>query len=232
MAEDDADLGAECLDAKTSLTTDAKAGATKLDVASSAGFSEGRTIKLHGVAGSESELCVIAGFGSILLASPLRFVHPIGTVIEQLPKDVVERLSKAKAATSEVADGVQPAELAVADAAADEKAAEPVVAKMDRVGVQLDLPSESNVFDEIAMTPRTRAAKADIAREMEDARKMMQQAREIRDKAQQEVDQRVAEQVKAMKDMFERELLEATHGGGTQQLSASDRPSSSLSKQA
>ena len=86
---------------KTSMTVPAKVGATKLQVGSSAGFLEGGTIKLHGVAGSESELCVIAGFGSILLASPLRFTHPIGTVIEQLPKHVVQQLLKEKAATSE-----------------------------------------------------------------------------------------------------------------------------------
>merc|ERR1740130_2382810 len=116
MAEDDADLGAECLDAKTSLTTDAKAGATKLDVGSSAGFSEGGTIKLHGVAGSESELCVIAGFGSILLSRPLRFAHPIGTVIEQLPKD--------EAAAEAAAEEERVKEEAAAEAAAEERVKE------------------------------------------------------------------------------------------------------------
>eukprot|EP00929_Paragymnodinium_shiwhaense_P063350 TRINITY_DN31653_c0_g1_i1.p1 TRINITY_DN31653_c0_g1~~TRINITY_DN31653_c0_g1_i1.p1 ORF type:complete len:1525 (+),score=627.74 TRINITY_DN31653_c0_g1_i1:103-4677(+) len=59
----------------TTLTAPAKKGSTKLEVASSAGFSVGDRITI----GDEAN--AIAGLGSIILQTPLQKDHPVGTTI-------------------------------------------------------------------------------------------------------------------------------------------------------
>jgi len=62
----------------TSLTKPAKAGDMKLEVASNSGFAVGDTIKI------DDELNYIAGFGSIILKTPLTQDHGDGTIIMKL----------------------------------------------------------------------------------------------------------------------------------------------------
>jgi len=67
-------------EASTTSTVPVLAGAKKLEVAASSGFKIGRQIVID--AGTQSEeVNEIAGFGSLILKSPLKFAHPAGISI-------------------------------------------------------------------------------------------------------------------------------------------------------
>ena len=58
----------------------------KLHVASSDGFVVGARVRLFppGSGGGGGEVCTVAGFGSLLLAEPLKMAHGAGTIVKQL----------------------------------------------------------------------------------------------------------------------------------------------------
>ena len=61
----------------------------KLDVASSDGFVVGAQVRLFPPGGGEGELCTVAGFGSLLLAEPLKQAPPAGSIVKQLEETEV-----------------------------------------------------------------------------------------------------------------------------------------------
>lgn len=67
--------------ASTSLTAAVQPGATVLEVGNTAGFAQGDRIVIG--LGSQQEENVIAGFGSIILQTPLKFAHPAGTSVQK-----------------------------------------------------------------------------------------------------------------------------------------------------
>jgi hypothetical protein len=71
--------------AKTTLASDHPAGCTYLEVASQAGFKAGQTVEI-GAGTPTAELCEVTGLGSILLAAPILFPHPLGTPVEETTK--------------------------------------------------------------------------------------------------------------------------------------------------
>jgi hypothetical protein len=71
--------------AKTTLASDHPAGCTYLEVASQAGFKAGDTIEI-GADTPTAEICEVTGLGSILLAAPILFAHPLGTPVQVTTK--------------------------------------------------------------------------------------------------------------------------------------------------
>jgi len=70
--------------AKTTLASDHPAGCTYLEVTSQTGFKAGQTIEI-GAGTPTAEIHEVTGLGSILLAAPLLYPHPLGTPVQVLP---------------------------------------------------------------------------------------------------------------------------------------------------
>ncbi len=68
---------------ETNMTVSAPAGATRIEIANNFGFALGDTIRLSPGAANEEDN-VISGFGSFLLATPLKFPHGAGEPIIRL----------------------------------------------------------------------------------------------------------------------------------------------------
>ncbi|MCC6388602.1 MAG: Ig-like domain repeat protein [Dehalococcoidia bacterium] len=68
---------------ETNMTVSAPAGATRIEIANNLGFALGDTIRLSPGAANEEDN-VISGFGSFLLATPLKFPHTAGEPIIRL----------------------------------------------------------------------------------------------------------------------------------------------------
>jgi hypothetical protein len=71
-------------EAKTSLTYPVAAGVKVLPVLRSNGFQTGRTVVID-PGSSKEEAHTIAGFGSIILKTPLQYHHPADTIV-MMPK--------------------------------------------------------------------------------------------------------------------------------------------------
>jgi hypothetical protein len=70
--------------ASTTLSANAPAGASKLEVASQAGFKAGQIIEID--AGSPlAEIHEVAGLGSIIITAPLLYPHAVGAPVNVLP---------------------------------------------------------------------------------------------------------------------------------------------------
>jgi len=69
----------------TTSTEAVPAGATVMQVPSTAGFSVGSTVDVD-LGTARHEVNIIQSFGSLIFASPLQFAHPAGTVISQALK--------------------------------------------------------------------------------------------------------------------------------------------------
>jgi len=69
--------------AQTTLASDHPAGCTYLEVTSSTGFNAGQTIEI-GAGTPTAEIHEVTGLGSILLAAPLLYPHPLGTPVDEL----------------------------------------------------------------------------------------------------------------------------------------------------
>ena len=65
----------------TTMTEPASQGRSEIAVASTAGFAQGDAIRIN-PGGANEEENTVAGFGSILLASPLQFDHDAGELVE------------------------------------------------------------------------------------------------------------------------------------------------------
>ncbi|MBK6662181.1 MAG: FHA domain-containing protein [Thermoflexaceae bacterium] len=68
---------------ETNMTVSAPAGATRLEIANTLGFALGDTIRISPGAANEEDN-VITGFGSFLLATPLKFPHGAGEPIVRI----------------------------------------------------------------------------------------------------------------------------------------------------
>merc|ERR1719454_798996 len=67
------------------MTSPSPPGATKLDAIPAPGMNQGDPIVIDRGSDRE-ETNLIAAFGSIILGSPTRYVHPTGTMIEVIPR--------------------------------------------------------------------------------------------------------------------------------------------------
>lgn len=72
-------------EATTNITLGAEAGQTRVETASNEGFELGDPIRFAPGQPNEEDN-IIVGFGSMLLATPLKFAHGPGEVIERLPR--------------------------------------------------------------------------------------------------------------------------------------------------
>lgn len=75
---------------KTKLSRSVQKGAKLLPIDSNAGFTINATVRVN-PGGPTEEDCKVVGFGSLIIAEPLRFSHTADEVIEQLALPTVER---------------------------------------------------------------------------------------------------------------------------------------------